>query len=276
MTENDIRNWQGLPPDLQRHVVACSSAVLPGGRRRFCLGDTPVGWLRPDFARALARQPEITEAGDAVRLSDAASLPDLARRMSELGHYRFRREAFDVRGEAQDGPALDSPALATIDRGALPSFGIVAHGAHLNGLVRRDDGLHLWVGRRAADKLLDPNKLDNVTAGGMAAGSTPERTLVKEAGEEAGISPELAARAVPVARFSYAMERPEGLRRDVLHCFDLELPESFVPRPVDGEISGFELWPMARVLATVRETDEFKFNVSLVLIDLFRRLRLVG
>ena len=271
MTGNDIASWQGLPPDLQRHVVACSNAVLPGARRRFCLGDTPVGWLQPDFARALSQQPEVTEAAGAVRLSDPALLPGLARRMSELGHYRFRREAFDVRGEAQDGPAL-----ATIDRGALPSFGIVAHGAHLNGLVRRSDGLHLWVGRRAADKLLDPNKLDNITAGGMAAGSTPELTLVKEAGEEAGISPELAAQAVSVARFTYAMERPEGLRRDMLHCFDLELPESFVPQPVDGEISGFELWPMDRVLATVRETDEFKFNVNLVLIDLFRRLGLVG
>ena len=227
-TGEDIAGWHGLPSGLQRHVAACSNAVLPGARRRFVLGATPVGWVTPDFAAALARQPGIGGTAEAVTLAEADRLPALARRRSEDGHYRFRREAFDVRGDAQEGPAL-----ATIDRGALPSFGIVAHGAHLNGLVRRSDGLHLWVGRRASDKLLDPDKLDNLTAGGVAAGSTPAETLVKEAGEEAGIAPELASRAVPVGRIRYAMERPEGLRRDVLHCFDLELPESFVPHPVD-------------------------------------------
>ncbi|MEJ1977385.1 MAG: hypothetical protein WDN49_16055 [Acetobacteraceae bacterium] len=73
----------------------------------------------------------------------------------------------------------------------------------------------------------------------------------------------------------YAMEREEGLRRDMLHCYDVMLPESFTPRPVDGEVDGFELWPIARVVDTVRRTDDFKFNVNLVLIDLFVRLGLV-
>jgi hypothetical protein len=75
---------------------------------------------------------------------------------------------------------------------------------------------------------------------------------------------------------SYAMERPEGLRRDRLHCFDLMLPPDFTPHPVDGEVSGFELWPLPRVLEAVRDTDAFKFNVNLVLIDLFLRLGLIA
>ena len=69
------------------------------------------------------------------------------------------------------------------------------------------------------------------------------------------------------------MERPEGLRRDLLHCYDLVLPEDFVPHPQDGEVSGFELWPIEQVLERVRDTEEFKFNVNLVLIDLFLRLQ---
>ena len=271
MTGEDIAGWTGLPPGLQRHVAACSNAELPGSRRRFALGAIPVGWVTPDFARALSRQPGIAGDHDSVTLAEPERLPELARQMGESGRYRLRGEAFDVRGEPQDGPAL-----ATIDRGALPSFGIVSHGAHVNGLVRTAQGLHLWVARGAHDKLLDPDKLDNGPAGGGAAGATPMETLVKEAGEEAGIPPDLAARAVPVARLRYAMERREGLRRDVLHCFDLAVPEGFVPRPVDGEIAEFALWPAERVLAAVRDTDEFKFNVSLVLIDLFRRLGMVG
>ncbi len=271
MTGEDVAEWTGLPPELKRHVDACSNARLPGSRRRFDLGTTPVGWVTPDVALALSQQMGIVHGEDVVTLAEPSRLPELARRLGESGRYRLRGEAFDVRGEEQEGPAL-----ATIDRGALPSFGIVSHGAHMNGLVHTARGLHLWVARRAPDKLLDPDKLDNVTAGGVAAGSTPTETLVKEAGEEAAIPPGLAAQAVPVGRLRYAMERPEGLRRDVLHCFDLALPEDFVPRPVDGEIAYFELWPAERVLAAVRETDEFKFNVTLVLIDLFRRLGMVG
>ena len=38
----------------------------------------------------------------------------------------------------------------------------------------------------------------------------------------------------------------------------------------------FELWPVQRVLETVRDTDDFKFNVNLVLIDLFLREGLIA
>jgi hypothetical protein len=91
--------------------------------------------------------------------------------------------------------------------------------------------------------------------------------LVKECAEEAGIPAELVARAVAGGAISYCTERKEGLRRDVEFVFDLDLPENFVPVPVDGEVEAFELWPMPRVIETVRDTDDFKFNCSLVVID---------
>ena len=101
-------------------------------------------------------------------------------------------------------------------------------------------------------------------------------TLIKEAAEEAAIPADLAAKAVKVGEVSYAMDRPEGLRRDLLHCYDLELPESFVPSAADGEVESFELWPIARAVERVRASDDFKFNVNLVLIDLFERLGLLS
>ena len=168
------------------------------------------------------------------------------------------------------------PVLGTIDRGSLPALGIEAVGVHLNGLVEREDGLHMWVGRRAMDKKLDPGKLDHIVGGGVPAGLGPDETLVKEAGEEAGLPPALVAQAVHRRVIGYSMDRPEGLRRDRLHCYDLMLPGDFVPHPVDGEVTGFELWPIARVVEAVRDTDDFKFNVNLVLIDLFERLGLLG
>jgi 8-oxo-dGTP pyrophosphatase MutT (NUDIX family) len=251
-----------------RHFRACNNAVLPGGRLALCIGDARVGWVRPDLAAVLGGRAAVT--AEAVRIVDGGMLPELARVAAAAGFGRHRGEAFDVR--AQPGGAV----LGEIDRGALPAFGIMAEGVHVNGLVRRADGLHVWVARRAADKALDPGKLDHIVAGGTPAGLTPWETLIKEAAEEAAIPAALAATARPVGTVCYAMERAEGLRRDVLHCYDLDLPEDFVPQAADGEVESFALWPVARVLATVRATEDFKFNVNLVLIDLFLRLGLVG
>jgi hypothetical protein len=258
--------------DLKRHILACNNADLPGRHLAFRIGAALVGWVLPDLAEALARFPEIERAPDGLTLHDPPALDGIAAEVARQGFGRRRGEAFDVRADTD----LDGPVLATVDRGALPAFGIAATGVHVNGLVRDADGIRLWVGRRAASKALDPSKLDHIVAGGIAAGMTAKETLVKEGEEEAAIPAGLSASAVEVARICYALERFEGLRRDRLICYDLWLPASFQPKPTDGEVERFDLWPLDRVLATVRDTDQFKFNVNLVLIDLFLRLDLVA
>ncbi len=263
----------------QRHIDACNNIASPAGLIPFRIGAAQVGWLGADLARALTFVPrDIHVDGEGVSIaarhrspgarSDA--LAGIARAVAERGHCRIRDEAFDVRATPE------GPVLATLDRGAIPAFGVIAQGVHLNGLVRRTDGLHLWVGVRAAHKAVAPGKLDHLVAGGIPAGLTPFQCLVKEAGEEASIPPGLAARARPSGtRLSYVMRVEEGLRRDVLHAFDLELPEDFTPVPNDHEVARFELWPARRVLEAVRDSDEVKFNVNLVLIDLFLREGLI-
>jgi thiamine pyrophosphokinase len=255
-----------------RHITACNNAVIPGGRRRLRIGAAAVGWVAPDLADALAGFPGIAVAAEGVTLagSHAADLPGIARALAARGFYRWRDEAFDVRA------GIDGPVLSTIDRGAVPAFGILAQGVHLNGLVDRPDGLHLWVARRAAGKLVDPGRFDHIVAGGMPAGLSAVQTLAKEAAEEAAIPAGLIAGARHAARIAYAMATAEGLRRDVLHCFDVTLPESFEPRAVDGEVESFALWPIGRALEAVRDGEAFKFNVNLVLIDLFIRRGLLA
>ena len=247
-----------LPPAFQRHVLACNNAVLPGRRVPFRVAGDVVGWMLPQTALLVG----VDAAPD--------TLPQVSAALVRAGQCRDRGELFDVRAH------VAGPVLGTIDRGSIPVLGIEAVGVHLNGLVEREGGLHMWIGRRAMDKKLDPGKLDHIVGGGVPAGLGPEETLVKEAGEEAGLPPEFVAQAVHRRVISYTMDRPEGLRRDRLHCYDLTLPGDFVPHPVDGEVAGFELWPIAQVIAAVRDTDDFKFNVNLVLIDLFERLGLLG
>jgi thiamine pyrophosphokinase len=148
---------------------------------------------------------------------------------------------------------------------------VISQGVHVNGFVRRPDGPHLWVGWRSATKPVAPGQMDHIVAGGIPAGLSPEECLVKEAAEEASLPPEVAARAVPVGRISYVMVNDEGLRRDVLHCYDLELPEGTIPRPQDDEVERFELWPARDLLRVVLEAGPVKFNVNLVLADFFLR-----
>jgi 8-oxo-dGTP pyrophosphatase MutT (NUDIX family) len=245
----------------------------------FRIGAERVGWLRPEAARVLTFFPQLVHFdADGVALSRrlrspparSAALATLAEALVRAGLApRLRGELYDVRA------APGAPVLAQLDRGAVPCFGVRAEGVHVNGLVRRPDGLFLWVGRRARDKAVAPSKLDHIAAGGIPAGLTAEETLIKEAAEEAAIPPELAVQARKVAEIAYAMQVEDGIRVDLLHCFDLDLPADFTPRPNDDEVEEFSLLPVQEVLALVRDTDDFKFNVNLVLIDLFLRERLI-
>ena len=257
-----------------RHIAACNNLPSPAGYLPFRIGDAQVGWLEPEAAKALTFLPSRVHFGpEGVSLAAGirgagartAAMAEIARSLARAGFGRIRGEEFDVRA------APDGPVLATVDRGVLPALGIISQGVHLNGLVRRADGLHLWVGWRAKDKAVAPGQMDNVVAGGIPAGLTPERCLVKEAEEEASLPADLALRARPAGRVSYIMRTEEGMRRDLLHVFDLEMPEGLEPRPNDDEVERFELWPIGRVMEAVRETSSVKFNVNLVLIDLFLR-----
>jgi len=48
---------------------------------------------------------------------------------------------------------------------------------------------------------------------------------------------EMASAAVPVGCISYMNISSLGLKPDVLFIFDINLPEDFVPKPLDGEVS---------------------------------------
>jgi 8-oxo-dGTP pyrophosphatase MutT (NUDIX family) len=260
------------------HIAFCNSwdpanavPLLAGGER--------VGWLRRDNAALLQPFSEVFAVeADRVRVvakGDAAAVSAAVDRVVDALTLtrdipKWRNETFDV------APRWGMPPFFRVDRGAVPFFGTRAYGVHLNGWRRVGGAVQLWIGRRAPDKRVDPDKLDNLVAGGIGNGHGIAATLVKEAEEEAAIPPGLIAQARPAGAVSYRMQTELGIRDDVLFVYDLEVPAGFVPQNHDGEIVEFSLLPAAAVLDRIRRTGDFKFNVNLVILDFAVRYGLLS
>jgi 8-oxo-dGTP pyrophosphatase MutT (NUDIX family) len=263
---------------LLRHIRSCNAwraeRFVPLWR-----GKERIGLIRRDNAETLKRFADVFSveadgvwliaAGDFGAVS--AAVDGVVERLVAEGRVaKWRNEFFAV------APRWGAPAMLKLDRGAVSFFGVRAYGVHLNGW-RRDGGtLRLWIGRRAADKKVAPDKLDNLVAGGISHDHGLEATLVKEAAEEASLPAATVAGAVPVGAVAYRMETEQGLRDDVLFLYDLEVPPEFTPVNTDGEIVAFSLMDAAEVVERVRGTDDFKFNVNLVIIDFALRRGLIA
>lgn len=214
----------------------------------------------PQVFRVLPNEVSLVAEGDIAAVSHAIDTVVDAL-VAEDRVAKWGNETFDVAAR------WGEPTVFRLDRGAAPFFGTRAYGVHVNGYRRDNSSLHLWVGRRAVDKQVAPNKLDNLVAGGIGNGYGIFDTLVKECEEEASIPPSLSRSAVPAGAVSYRMENRLGIRDDVLFIYDIEMPTDFVPKSNDGEIAEFSLLPAATVIETVRNTNDFKFNVNLVILD---------
>jgi 8-oxo-dGTP pyrophosphatase MutT (NUDIX family) len=247
------------------------------GLHPFILDGAALGWLAEASAARLAAYKgvfkfdqhglqlddrllpaNLGERSDAV----APVLADLARRGYLSG---WRNELFPIVARLGHPPSL------LVERAAVAMFGARGFGVHINGFVRTDDGIAMWVAKRADDKPTWPGLLDQIVAGGQPAGLGVRENVTKECWEEAGIDAALASRAQAAGAVSYCMQTDVGLRPDWLFVFDLELPADFTPFNTDGEVAAFELWPLSEVADAVASTRAFKPNCALVIIDFLVR-----
>ena len=261
------------------HISACNNHD-PGKYIPFVIDGQTVGWVRPGFARELARWHEVMELA-----------PGVLRLATPPGEVEARSRPLAVVLGEMSAQGLISPLLGElfpvttgdrdrqmllIDRAAVTYFGIKAFGQHINAFVRDGDEIRMWVGRRAADRIRFPGKLDHLVAGGLPWKISLERNLVKECWEEAGVPKNLALRAVSTGTVTYAADTDNGLKPDTIYCYDLELPGNFQPVCNDGEVQEFHLWPLEKVMEIVRDSEQFKLNCNLVIIDFLIRHGYIG
>jgi len=259
--------------DYLRHLKNCNN-FDPHLYTPFTLDGKQVGWITQQFGKRLQQEPVFLFGEGEITL------------IPELQHFQQRTDALaevvvKLHREGLINTILNEPyaftdgprdeALCLIDRAAAVLFGLRSFGQHVNGFVRTGGDIQMWIGRRTNDRFLFPGKLDQIVAGGLPWGVTLEENLKKECYEEAGISAEVAMQAKPVGIIRYQLSSERGGKQDLLYCYDLELPTDFQPYCTDGEVEEFYLMSLEEIAVLIRESDEFKLNCNLVIIDFLIR-----
>lgn len=200
------------------------------------------------------------------------TIDDTLKKARELGTFnvleKWRNELYTIHR---------SDLLIRMERSGSPLFGIVTYGVHMTTYVHTQDGMKIWVPRRAKGKTYG-GMLDNTVAGGIATGEQPFECIIREAAEEASFPEDLVrATARPcgtISYFSFRDERAGGeaglLQPEVQFVYDMEIGSAVVPKPCDDEVEDFRLWTVAEVQDALSK-GLFKPNCALLLLDFFIR-----
>ncbi|KAI3801898.1 hypothetical protein L1987_30015 [Smallanthus sonchifolius] len=241
----------------------------------FVIEDQIVGYVHNGFVAHLSKFKDVFTImkDNSLTLQSALKTPEsrteaLGNVVKCLGEEVFpgiRNELYPVTS------SYGGRVYFSLERAAAPYFGIKVYGIHMSGYVEKDGEKYLWIGKRSETKATYPGMLDHLVAGGLPHGMSCAENVVKECEEEAGIPRSISSRAIPVGVVSYMDIDGYRFKRDVLFCYDLKLPESFIPHNQDGEVGSFKLLPATLVGDVIRTTEFFKANCNLVIIDfLFR------
>ena len=259
---------------LLRWVQRCHNYQL-NQFRPFYVAGYKVGWIRPEDLPLFEQSPELfaVESERVVLLGEpsspkerSAQLDVVLRQWRDQGHINGWRDEHYLISDGKGTP------LFSVERSATALLGVLNLGVHLNGFVRRTDGIWLWIARRARNRPRYPGKLDQMVAGGMTAYQSPQQVMKRECQEEAGVPMTLAETLKSVGLVTLCHHNSKGqLRREIIYTYDLELPETFQPCNQDGEVEEFQLMPIAEVMRLVAETDDIKTNCNLVVLDFLVR-----
>jgi 8-oxo-dGTP pyrophosphatase MutT (NUDIX family) len=272
----------GIVPAIHARL-ALTLAAPQGAYVAFGIDGHAVGWLDPARAARLSAFAQVFDrAAGEIRL--AATLADCSARTGAVDQVTralagegllsaWRDERYAVAVEFGAAPLVD------IERAAARYFGIRTYAVHVNGLVRSGSGPAMWLARRSPTKAIDPGMLDNLVGGGIATGYGVLDTLRKEAWEEAGIPANVAARARAQGSIDICREQPQGVQRETVFIYDLEVDADFTPANQDGEAVEHRRLAMsdaAKLITADAGDDAVTADASLVILDCLLRHGALG
>lgn len=270
-----------IPADTVEAIRARLAIALGPPQRRYrplWVERRAAAWLDEARAARLAPMTDVFDvredgisfaAGHDAAGARTRALDRVARALAGRGELTaWRDERYAVVPEFGAAPWFE------LERAAARYFGVHTYAAHVNGLVRRDDGIAMWIARRSPTKAIDPGMLDNLVGGGIAAGQSVAATVTREAWDEAGIGAPLGRHAQPVGAVHLCREQPDGLQRETIFVHDLWLPADFAPAPQDDEVAGYRLVTLAEAAQLVANrdgADVVTADAALVILDCLLR-----
>jgi 8-oxo-dGTP pyrophosphatase MutT (NUDIX family) len=231
--------------------------MTPKPLRRFIALNQALGWMEDASLPFL----QSTLGPAAVQISEEAicidasidaktlenALEQAAIKMRDSGWITgWRNERYTVFARDQAGDLDLSQPLFQLERAAFRRFGLTSRAVHINGYTAKAE---LWIAQRASNKAIDPNKLDNLAAGGISAGENVWDCVIRELSEEAGIPAQLASKAVSSGKLRTTRQEADGWHDEIIYTYDLQLADDFLPKNTDGEVAGFQRFHFEQIEA---------------------------
>ncbi len=246
----------------------------------FLVAEQKFGWIEKSFVKHLSRWQNVLQiTKDSVTLNPDLITPEQRSNaiapILETLHKEGIIDSWVGELYAVNQHYGEQPVFL-MERAAVSFFGVRGYGVHVNGLVKKSDGMYIWIARRTKDKPFWPGMLDQMVAGGQPAGIGRLENVIKESAEEANIPESIASTAELVSTIHYRGASSRGMNVDTLFNYDVFLPEDFVPKNTDGEVDEFILMTLEEMAHLTDTTTEFKDNCNLVNIDLLLRRCLIN
>jgi 8-oxo-dGTP pyrophosphatase MutT (NUDIX family) len=256
-----------------KKIKQCNQFTLED-KTPFMVDNQRVGWIKEEFISYILKDETFEKTDEGIHLNKSLETYEQKNKYLDAFAKKAFKDKITNRYMNELYPVLTKPTSkpkCLMDRSISTLLGILSFGQHLNGYVKDKDGLKMWIGRRSYTKGYENGKLDHIVAGGLPYGISLEENLQKECYEEAGIVESLAQKAKSVGFVRYNYDYELGGKEDILYCYDLELSPEFKPFCTDGEVEEFYLMPIEEVADIVKNSDEFKSNCNLVIIDFLVR-----
>lgn len=249
---------------LEQQPIFSTNALTP-----FFIADQQFGWLEQlTLTELLNFSTEWQFTHKHIELntpSPSTALQAAALHLQQRGLIQgWRNENYGVFPEGIEVHDNFAHPLCALERASFRRFGLISRAVHINAYY--PDG-SISLGLRSPSKSIDPNKLDNIAAGGIPIGESAYQCAIRELFEEAGVQAELAQQIQFTERMHIRRNESDGTHNEILYCFDLALPADFEPKNQDGEVAKFYRLKPADVVQQLEQMtwDAGKVTASFLL-----------
>jgi 8-oxo-dGTP pyrophosphatase MutT (NUDIX family) len=258
-------------------IIETSLRPVPKNCMEIRLGEMCIGHIQPEIFREIHRCLEDGENEfNFIQVRSSYIQLELSNPFNVSQELKILAECLRVKNlihgwRNEEYAFIDefSHEKFRLERSVFRTFGMHSRAIHVNGFTEHQT---VWLAKRSPHKQTDPGKLDNLTAGGIAADETIQICALRELWEEAGIPHTHLKKLNPISFIRVRRLIPhEGLHHETLYTFDLPMSDELLPMNQDGEVSEFINMSFNEAVDLVL-TDELTPDAAAVTADFLLRM----